>query len=166
MLHGVIPGPLLLRENPEVFWGVITSMYIGNIILIILNVPLIKIFVKIIEIPYGIISPLIVLFCVIGAFSLNNNPVDVVLMMIFGVVGYLMRKFDYEPAPLVLAFVIGPMLEKALRQSLIMSAGSLSIFFSRPISLILMLLVIITVSSHAAMSIIKGNQFFGDLGKE
>jgi len=155
MLHGVIPGPLIMKEHPEVFWGVITSMYIGNIILLILNVPLIRVFVKITEIPYGILSPLIVLVCVIGSFSLNNNSVDVILMLIFGLVGYLMKKFEYEPAPLVLAFVIGPMFEKALRQSLIMSGGNMSIFFSRPISLILIVLVLLTVLSHIATIMFK-----------
>jgi putative tricarboxylic transport membrane protein len=155
MIHGVVPGPLLLKEHPEIFWGLVTSMYIGNIILLILNVPLIKVFVKIIEIPYSIISPLIILVCVIGAFSLNNNPMDVIIMMIFGFVGYLIKKFEYEPAPLVLAFVIGPMLEKAMRQSLIMSGGSVSIFFMRPISLVLMILLLLIVLSHIATAVFK-----------
>jgi putative tricarboxylic transport membrane protein len=155
MLHGVIPGPLILKEHPEVFWGVITSMYIGNIMLLILNVPLIGVFVKILEVPWEIISPLIVLICVIGAYSLNNNSLEVIFMMIFGILGYLSRKFDYEPAPLILAFVIGPMLEKSLRQSLIISGGNLSIFFLRPISLVLMTTTLLTVLSYAAIWVFK-----------
>jgi putative tricarboxylic transport membrane protein len=145
MLHGVTPGPLIVKEHPQIFWGVITSMYIGNIILLILNVPLISLFVKIIEIPYALLSPLIVLICAIGAYSLDNNPVDVVLMMVFGVIGYLMRKCGFEPAPLVLAYVLGPLLEKSLRQSLILSQGSPWIFFHRPISLVLTGIVLLVV---------------------
>jgi len=137
MLHGVTPGPLIMKEKPHVFWGVITSMYIGNVILLILNIPLIRLFVKIIEIPFALLSPLIVVVCAIGAYTINNNSIDVVVMMIFGVVGYLLRKFDYEPAPLVLAFILGEILEKAVRKSLIISQGNPFIFLSRPISLAL-----------------------------
>jgi len=145
MLHGVVPGPFILKEHPEVFWGVITSMYIGNAMLLIMNIPIIRIFVKIIEIPYALLSPLIVLICSIGAFSINNNPWDIVLMVIFGILGYLMRKFDYEPAPLMLAYVLGPMLEKSLRQTLIVSQGSLNIFFTRPIAAALVGCILIIV---------------------
>ena len=134
MLHGIVPGPFILKEHPDVFWGVITSMYIGNFILLILNIPAIRLFVKIIEIPYALLSPLIVFICSIGAFSINNNPWDIVIMVIFGILGYLMRKFGYEPAPFMLAYVLGPMLEKSLRQTLIISQGSLSIFITRPIA--------------------------------
>jgi len=145
MLHGVVPGPFILKEHPHVFWGIITSMYIGNIFLLILNVPLIKFFVKIIEVPSALLSPLIVLICVIGAYSINNNPVEIVIMVIFGGMGYLMRKFNYEPAPFMLAYVLGPLLEKSLRQSLIISQGSLLIFFTHPISMIIMGLVFIII---------------------
>ena len=147
LIHGVTPGPFLLKQRPDLFWGVITSMYIGNIILLILNVPLIKIFVKIIEIPYGLLSPLIIFICLIGAYSINNRTEDIILMIIFGFVGYLMRKFDYEPAPLILAFVLGPMLEKSLRQSLIISQGSPLIFFNRPISIGLVAVILLFVLS-------------------
>jgi putative tricarboxylic transport membrane protein len=134
MIHGVSPGPMMLRQSPEIFWGVVTSMYIGNIMLLILNLPLIGIFVNILRIRYSILTPIIAVVCFIGAFSLNNNPMDVILMVFFGVLGYLMRKFDYDAAPLVLAFVLGPMLEDSLRQALIVSSGSLTIFFRKPIS--------------------------------
>lgn len=134
MIHGLQPGPLLLKENPDLFWGVITSMYIGNIMLLVLNLPLIGIWVQILKIPYRILFPLIILFCVIGAYSINKSIVDVGIMVFFGIVGYLMRKFKYEGAPLVLAYVLGPMIEKNLRQSLIIADGSFFIFFTRPIS--------------------------------
>ena len=147
MLHGVTPGPFILKEHPNVFWGVITSMYIGNVILLILNVPLIRFFVKIIEIPMALLSPLIVLICVIGAYSLNNNAVDILIMVIFGVVGYLMRKFRYEPAPFMLGFVLVEMLEKSVRQALIISQGSPLIFFTHPISMVLMVAMLFMILS-------------------
>jgi putative tricarboxylic transport membrane protein len=134
MIHGLQPGPLLLKQNPDVFWGVITSMYLGNIMLLILNLPLIGIWVQIVKIPYRILFPLIVVFCVVGAYSINNSIVDVGIMVFFGIVGYMMRKFKYEGAPLVLAYVLGPMIEKNLRQSLIISDGSFLIFLTRPLS--------------------------------
>lgn len=155
MIHGVTPGPLIMEKHPHVFWGVVTSMYVGNVILLILNVPLIRFFVKIIEVPYAVLSPLIVLFCVVGAYSINNNPVDVLIMMIFGGVGYLMRKFDYEAAPLMLAYVLGPMLEKSIRQSLIISQGSPLIFFTRPISMFLVGAAIFVVISPTIGKFLK-----------
>jgi putative tricarboxylic transport membrane protein len=155
ILHGVVPGPFIIKEHPQVFWGVITSMYVGNVILLILNIPLIKLFVKIIEIPFAILSPVVVMICVIGAFSINNNPVDVLIMMAFGGLGFLMKKFDYEPAPLMLAYVVGPMLEGSLRKSLILSHGSLSIFWTRPISLILLISFLLIVFSGGVSGLFK-----------
>jgi len=155
MLHGVTPGPFIMKNRPEVFWGVITSMYIGNVILLILNVPMIKFFVKILEIPAVILSPLIVLICLIGAYSLNNNPFDIVLMVVFGGVGYLMKKFDYELAPLMLAFILGPMLEKSVRQSLIKAQGNPMIFFTRPISMVLMGVTILLILSPLLMRFVR-----------
>jgi putative tricarboxylic transport membrane protein len=134
MIHGLTPGPLLISKSPDVFWGVIASMYIGNGMLLVLNLPLISIWVKILKVPYRILVPLILFFCLIGSYSLNNNVLDVIVMIISGIVGYIMRKFDYEPAPLLLAFILGPMIETNLRQSLIMSGGTFSIFLGRPIS--------------------------------
>ncbi|HYB21896.1 MAG TPA: tripartite tricarboxylate transporter permease [Thermodesulfobacteriota bacterium] len=155
MLHGVTPGSFIMKEHSHLFWGVITSMYIGNVILLILNVPLIKIFVKIIEIPYALLSPMIVLICVVGAYSLNNNSVDVVIMLVFGGIGYFMRKFDYEPAPLMLAFVIGDQLEKSVRQSLVISQGSPMIFFNHPISMVLIVGALLMVASSLLKTFIK-----------
>ena len=152
MIHGLEPGPLLILEAPEVFWGVIVSMYIGNVMLMVLNLPLIGLWVKILRIPYFFLFPLIILFCLIGVYSVRNNAADIVIMFVFGVVGYLMKKFGYQAAPLVLALVLGPMLEEAFRQSLITSRGSFTIFFTRPISVgflivafILLIIPIITM---------------------
>jgi len=134
MIHGIQPGPLLLKDNPDLFWGLVASMYLGNGLLLLLNLPLIGIWVRVLKVPYRILFPLIILFCLIGAYSVNNTTFDLFLMIFFGGVGYLMRKFDYEAAPLILAFVLGPLLEQSLRQSLLISKGSFTIFISRPIS--------------------------------
>ena len=142
LIHGIQPGPLLIRSHPEIFWGVVMSMYIGNVMLLALNLPLIGMWVKILKVPYTILFPLILLFCLIGVYSVNNSVLDIYLMILFGVVGYLMRKFDFEPAPLALAYVLSPLLETSLRQSLNISGGSFLIFFSRPISLACMVFVI------------------------
>ena len=135
LIHGIKPGPLLMKQHADVFWGVIGSMYIGNVMLLILNLPLIGIWVRILKIPYPILFPLILLFCLIGSYSLNNNVVEVAIMILFGIVGFLMKKFEYEGAPMILAFVLSPLMENALRQSLIMSHGSFTIFVTRPIAL-------------------------------
>jgi putative tricarboxylic transport membrane protein len=134
MIYGLTPGPLLIKNSPDLFWGVIASMYIGNIMLLILNLPLIPIWVSVLKIPYSYLSSFIILFCLIGAYSLNNSTSDIYIAVIFSLVGLLMKKFAFEPAPLVLAFVLGPMLETALRRSLILSDGSFLIFLRRPIS--------------------------------
>jgi putative tricarboxylic transport membrane protein len=135
LIHGIKPGPLLMKQHPDLFWGIIGSMYIGNAMLLVLNLPLIGIWVKILKIPYAILFPLILLFCLIGCYSLNNNIYELVIMILFGIIGFLMKKFAYEGAPLILAFVLSPLMENALRQSLIMSHGSFTIFVTRPIAL-------------------------------
>ena len=134
MIHGLQPGPLLMKQAPDVFWGIIASMYTGNVMLLVLNLPLIPMWARLLRVPYAILFPFILLFCLIGSYSINNSVGDGIVMWIFGILGYLMKKFDYEGAPLVLAMVIGPMMEEAMRQSLILSAGSAAIFFTRPIS--------------------------------
>jgi putative tricarboxylic transport membrane protein len=135
MIHGVNPGPLLLRDNPILFWGIITSMYIGNLLLLIQNVPLIGLFVKILKVPSKIMAPLITVICFIGAYSINNNISGILIVIIFGALGYLMRKFRYDPAPLILAFVLGPLLEDALRQSMMLFRGDVFKIFQRPIAM-------------------------------
>ncbi len=148
LIHGIQPGPLLITKHPDVFWGVIMSMYVGNIMLLALNLPLVGIWVKILRIPYSVLFPLILLFCLIGVYSVNNSVTDIYLMVLFGVFGYLMQKFGFEPAPLVLAYVLSPMLETALRQSLNISGGSFAIFFSRPISLICLIVFAALIGSQ------------------
>jgi len=154
MIHGVLPGPRLLEEHPRVFWGVVGSMYIGNFMLLILNLPLIGIWVRLLKVPYSILFPFIFLFCLIGSYTVGNNIQDVYMMILFGIVGYLMKKYDYEPAPLVLAFILGPMFESAFRQSLIISAGSPLIFFTRPIAAIFILISFIILISPLVLYLV------------
>jgi putative tricarboxylic transport membrane protein len=142
IIHGVQPGPLLMTQNPEIFWGVIASMYVGNLMLLVLNLPLIGIWVQFLKIPYRILFPLIFLMCAIGSYTSNSNMFDVWVMIGFGVLGYCLRKLRYELAPFILALVLGPMFEQALRQSLIISRGDPSIFFTRPISAGLLVLAV------------------------
>ena len=134
IIHGIQPGPLMMKHHPDIFWGTVASMYLGNLLLLFLNLPLIGIWVRLLKVPYPFLFPLILLFCLIGSYSLNNSIVDVVIMIIFGFIGYFFRKFRYEGAPLVLALVLGPMMENSLRQALLMANGNLATFFQRPIS--------------------------------
>jgi putative tricarboxylic transport membrane protein len=144
-LYGIQPGPLLIREHPQLFWGLIASMYVGNVMLLILNLPLISLWVQVLKVPYGILYPLILLFCLIGSYSLNNHIGDVIIMWIFGLLGFLMKKLRFEAAPLVLALVLGPMLEDNLRQALIISGGSFAVFFTRPLSAAFLLVSLVTL---------------------
>lgn len=134
MIYGLQPGPLLIKNHPDLFWGTVASMYIGNLILLILNLPLIPLWVRVLKIPYSYLYALILLFCVIGSYSYNNNVSDVIIMIVFSILGYIFKKYDYEGAPLILALVLGPLLETALRRSLLISRGSFMIFVERPIS--------------------------------
>lgn len=140
MIHGVSAGPLLITQHPDIFWGVIASMYLGNIMLLFLNLPLIGIWVKVLKVPARVLLPLILLCCLIGSYANGNNSADVIIMLIFGVVGYALRKLGYELAPLIMALVLGPMIESNFRNSLTMSDGSLTIFFQRPISAVVLVI--------------------------
>ena len=140
LIYGIQPGPLLMRNEPRLFWGVIASMYIGNVMLLILNLPLIGLWVKLLKVPYRFLFPLILLFCLVGVYSVNSSAIEVIIMVIFGLVGYLLRKYRFEPAPLVLALILGPMLEVNFRQSLILSHGDLTIFLRHPISAVLLMI--------------------------
>ena len=160
MIHGLQPGPLLMTKAPDLFWGTIVSMYLGNVMLLVLNLPLIGLWVKVLKVPYYLLYPLILLFCLIGAYSIGNNPGDVLLMLVFGVVGYLLKKFQYDGAPLILAAVLGPMLEEAFRQSLMLSKGNFKIFISRPLSLCFLitacvLLIIPIVTQRKKLATLK-----------
>jgi putative tricarboxylic transport membrane protein len=165
MIHGVTPGPRLLEEHPRIFWGVVGSMYVGNSMLLLLNLPLIGMWVRLLKIPYSILFPFIFLFCLIGAYTVGNNVQDIYIMILFGILGYLMKKYDYEPAPLVLAFVLGPMFENAFRQSLIISGGSPIIFFTRPIAAVFVVIALALLISPLVLRIV-GKQRPGLILKE
>jgi putative tricarboxylic transport membrane protein len=152
LIHGIQPGPFLLKDHPDIFWGLSMSMYVGNVMLLALNLPLIGIWVRILKVPYPILFPLILFFCAIGVYTVNNSVFDIYLMVIFGLVGYLMKKFDFEPAPLAMAYVLSPILESSFRQSLSLSGGSFGIFFSRPISLVCMILVLLLLTFQVLSS--------------
>jgi len=147
MIHGIQPGPMLISKYPDLFWGTIMSMYLGNIMLLILNLPLIGLWVKVLKVPYPILFPLILLFCLVGVFSLNYSNVEVALMIGFGIFGYLARKFQFEMAPLVLAIVIGPMMENNLRLALTISQGDPWIFIQKPSSAVFMIVSLVLLIS-------------------
>jgi putative tricarboxylic transport membrane protein len=143
LIHGVSPGPLMIGQHPGLFWGVIASMYIGNFILLILNLPFVPLFANILRIPKKILLPLVILFCITGMYTVNNSVFDIWMMLLFGGLGYLMRKWAYEGAPLLLALVLGPKLEVAFRQSLMISHGDFGVFVNRPISVAFLLATLI-----------------------
>jgi putative tricarboxylic transport membrane protein len=140
LIHGIPPGPTLVNDHPDLFWGFVASMYVGNLMLLALNLPLVGVFVNVLRIPYAYLYPLVIMFCIVGVYVVNSSIVDVWIMLAMGVLGYLLRKFGLDPAPLVLGLVISPIFEMSLRQSLIMSNGNWTIFFTRPIALVLMII--------------------------
>jgi putative tricarboxylic transport membrane protein len=156
MIHGMQPGPLLVSKHPEVFWGTVASMYVGNVMLLVLNLPLIGLWVQILKVPYRTLFPLILFFCLLGAYAENMETFDVYIMVIFGILGYVCRKFNYEVAPLVLAYVLGPMLEKNLRLALVLSDGSPAIFLKSPISVVALSIAALLLLSSILPSIRKG----------
>jgi len=137
IIHGIQPGPLLIVKEPQLFWGIICSMYIGNIMLVILNVPLVGLWVKLLKVPFTHLFTLILIFCFLGVYSLNLNSQEILIMVAFGIFGYFAKKFDYEGAPFLLGMVLGPLFETAFRQSMSMGGGDLTVFFRRPISAVL-----------------------------
>ena len=140
MIHGIAPGPLLIQQQPELFWSVIASMYVGNVVLLILNLPMVGIFINLLRIPYAYLYPSILAFATIGVYAVNNSVIDVWIMAGAGLLGYVLRKLDFEIAPIVLGLVLAPMLELSFRQSLAMSDGDYGIFFNRPISAVMLLI--------------------------
>ena len=141
-IHGVIPGPQVMTRNPDLFWGMIASMWIGNLMLLVINLPLVGLWVRLLKVPYRLLFPAILLFCCIGIYSINNSPSDVLFTAFFGLVGYALLKFGFEPAPLLLGFVLGRLMEEKLRQALVFSRGSFMTFVERPISLGLLLVAL------------------------
>jgi len=144
MLHGLTPGPNLIKDKPDLFWAVIASMYIGNFMLVILNLPLVNLFVSILKVPKNILLPVIVLICLIGVYTVNASPLDLLVLAVFGFIGYALRGVGFQPAPLILAMVIGPMLETSLRQSLNITGGNMGAVIFRPICLTLYIIVALT----------------------
>jgi len=158
MVHGIEPGPLLIVNQPELFWGFISSMYVGNVVLLILNLPMVGLFVNLLRIPYAYLYPCILAFCIVGCYSVNNSMTDVWIMLIMGAVGYGLRKFDYDLAPVALGLVLSPMLELSLGQSLAMSAGDYGIFFERPIATTMLVLGVILFLFAIKPLIFKGRK--------
>ena len=153
LIKGVKPGPFLIVEHPDVFWGVIASMYLGNIMLIILNLPLVGIWVQVLRVPYSILAPVVVVFTSIGSYSIANQAFDLYTLIAFGVLGYVLRKLKFEAGPLPLAFILGPMIESSMRQSLLLSGGKFSIFVTRSISLTMVVLFALFVMGQTIFAI-------------
>ncbi len=153
-IHGIIPGPQVMTKNPDLFWGMIASMWIGNLMLLIINLPLVGLWVKLLKVPYRLMYPAILIFCCIGIYSINNQPMDVAFTALFGLFGYLLIKLGFEPAPLLLGFVLGKLMEEKLRQALIISRGSFMTFVERPISagLLVVAVIVLVIAVLPAMS--------------
>jgi TctA family transporter len=140
LIHGISPGPLVMTKNPELFWGLIASMWIGNVMLVILNLPLIGMWVSLLRLPYSVLFPAIIVFCCIGVYSVNNSPFEVYLVALAGLIGYVLIKLKCEPAPLIIGFILGPMIETYLRRTLIISDGDPTVFLTRPLSAMFLLI--------------------------
>ncbi|MDR6756416.1 TctA family transporter [Mycoplana sp. BE70] len=153
IVHNIQPGPQVMTNNPTLFWGLIASMWIGNLMLVILNLPLVGIWVKLLSVPFRVLFPAIILFCCIGVYSVQNSVFDIYLAAAFGLFGYMLRKFDCQPAPLMLGFVLGPMIEENFRRALVLSKGDFSIFVTRPISAVLLAIALVLVISVALPAI-------------
>jgi len=144
-IHNIQPGPQVMTSNPALFWGLVSSMWIGNAMLVVLNLPLVGVWVRLLQIPYRWLFPCIVMFCCIGNYAVSNNPVDVYLCAALGVLGYAFAKLECEPAPLLLGYVLGPLMEEHLRRAMLLSRGDPSVFFTRPISLAFMIATLLVL---------------------
>jgi putative tricarboxylic transport membrane protein len=142
-IHGIIPGPQVITKSPELFWGMVASMWLGNLMLLVLNLPLVGIWVRLLKVPYRLMFPSILLFCCIGVYSISNSPANVLFTALFGFVGYVLYKLGFEPAPLLIGFVLGRLLEEKLRQALTLSRGNLMVFLERPVSASLLVVALV-----------------------
>jgi putative tricarboxylic transport membrane protein len=142
-IHGIVPGPQVMTKQPELFWGMIASMWIGNLMLVVINLPLVGLWVTLLRVPYRLLFPSIIVFCCIGVYSINNSPFDVRIAATFGVIGFWLLKHDFEPAPMLLGFVLGPLMEENLRRAMLIARGDATVFFTRPISAVLLSIAII-----------------------
>ncbi|MCC7039677.1 MAG: tripartite tricarboxylate transporter permease [Burkholderiales bacterium] len=154
-IHSIQPGPQVMTSNPDLFWGLIASMWIGNLMLVVLNLPLIGIWVKLLQVPYRLLYPAILLFCCIGVYSINNNVFDVFITAVFGILGWIFVKLECEPAPLLLGFILGPMMEENLRRALLLSRGDATVFVTRPISAVMLGMAVVMLLIIVAPSIRK-----------
>ena len=154
-IHNIQPGPQVMTSNPALFWGLITSMWVGNLMLVVLNLPLIGIWIKLLEVPYRVLYPAILLFCSIGVYTINNTSVDVMQTAAFGALGVLFVKLECEPAPLLLGFVLGPMMEENLRRALLLSRGDPTVFLTRPLSLAMLIAAVLLILLIALPNIRK-----------
>src|SRR5688572_9384030 len=166
MVHGVLPGPMLIQEQPELFWGFVASMYVGNVVLLVLNLPMVGLFVNLLRIPYAYLYPCILCFCILGTYSVSNNIVDVWILLTMGAVGYVLRKFGYDLAPVALGLVLAPMLELSLRQSLAMSAGDYGIFLERPIAITMLAFCGVLLLLSLKPLFFKGKDWRSEVGLE
>jgi TctA family transporter len=157
-IHSIQPGPQVMTSNPQLFWGLIASMWIGNVMLVILNLPMIGIWVKLLQVPYRLLYPGILLFCCIGTYSLNNNVFDVIISAFFGILGWIFVKLECEPAPLLLGFILGPLMEENLRRALLLSRGDPTVFVTRPLSLTLLILAALLLIIVALPMVKKSRQ--------
>jgi hypothetical protein len=164
MIHNIQPGPQVMSSNPKLFWGLIVSMWIGNLMLVILNLPLVGMWVKLLSVPYRIMYPAILLFCCIGAYSINNNVFDVFMTIPFAILGYIFKKLDCEPAPMLLGFVLGKLMEEYLRRAMTIARGDWTVFFTRPLSatLLVMALILLAIVFLPAISRKREEAFAGD----
>jgi len=145
IIQGIAPGAAVMDKRPDLFWGMVASMWIGNLMLVIINLPLIAIWVRLLKVPYRLLFPCIVVFSLIGIYTVNNSTTDVVLTALFALFGFLLIKFGLEPAPLVLGFILGPLMEENLRRSMVLSRGDPMIFVTRPLSLTLLTMAVAVV---------------------
>jgi putative tricarboxylic transport membrane protein len=167
MVHGITPGPTMIQDQPELFWGFVASMYVGNAVLLILNLPLVGVFVNLLRIPYAYLYPCILSFCILGCYSVSNSTVDVWIMLIMGGLGYLLRRFGYDLAPIALGLILAPMLELSVRQSLAMSAGDYSIFLQRPLTVAMLGLgLVVLFFSLKPLFSKKGKDWRSEVGLE
>jgi TctA family transporter len=158
MIHGIQPGPRVISSNPALFWGVIVSMWVGNVMLVLLNLPLVGIWVRLLSVPYRLLYPAILVFCSIGLYSVNNNTFDIGLTALCGLLGYVLHKLECEPAPLILGFVLGPMMEENLRRGMLLSRGDPSVFFTRPLSVVFLVLAAAMLVAVALPGIRRGRE--------
>lgn len=155
MIHGVNPGPKLITEHPDIFWGLLASFWIGNLILLVMNIPLIGLWVRILTIPYKYLFPGVLLLVCVGVYSINNNAFDLLVVFFFSAVGYLLAQLRFSPAPLLLGFVLGPMMEENFRRALLLSRGDMMVFLERPISAVLIGLTLLTLFGPSLMGLVR-----------